>query len=224
MTCYEDGLKIFDIDNHANPVKIGDYFYSGRVDDVVVIDNIAFLANPSLGVEVINVTLPSSPQRIRTIATPSGATSLSFNEDLLFVGCYTSRVWVIDISSPKNPSILGSHTDSDDGEAQGVAGNSTHLYVADNYGVEFLNISNLPDVTEVAELRQGISGAHDIDFIDNFLFIAGGSLTTGFIIFEISSNQKSSSIGIYLGVPVAVIVLSLSSWLFYRFKLKKKKN
>lgn len=217
---YENGLQIFDVTDLTNPTKIGEYSLDGRADNVVVRDNYAYVANPNSRVNVLNVTIPSSPQKVRTLSATDGATGISTYEDLLFVGCYSSNVVVFDISIPSNPILLGVHTDDDDGEAQGVAGNSTHLYVADNYGVEFLNISNLPIITEVAEQRQGVSAAHDIDFKGNFLYIAGGSIT-GSLIFEVSKTQKTHFIGIYVGLPIAIVVASVSIWIIFRLRRKK---
>ncbi|MEE9410790.1 MAG: hypothetical protein V3V41_07675 [Candidatus Heimdallarchaeota archaeon] len=220
MTCYEDGLKIFDISSLSNPVKIADYFDSGRIDDVILVDDVAYLANTHLGVEVVNITTPSSPQRIRTFASASGATGLSISENLLFVGCYSSAVWILNITNPTNPVQLGVHFDGDDGEAQGVVGNSTHVYVADYYGVEFLDISNVPQITEIVERRQGVSSAHDIDFEGNFIYIAGGSHMTELTVFEVDSSQKSGSLGFYIGLPIAVVVASISFWIIFRLRKK----
>lgn len=217
---YEIGLQIIDVTDLTNPTKIAEYSQDGRADGVVVRDNFAYVANPNSGISVLNLTIPSSPQKVRILSATDGATGISTYEDLLFVGCYSSNVVVFDISIPSNPILLGVHTDDDDGEAQGVAGNSTHLYVADNYGVEFLNISNLPIITEVAEQRQGVSAAHDIDFKGNFLYIAGGSIT-GSLIFEVSKTQKTHFIGIYVGLPIAIVVASVSIWIIFRLRRKK---
>ncbi|NPD89133.1 MAG: hypothetical protein HGN29_10440 [Asgard group archaeon] len=220
---YENGLQIFDVTDLTNPTKIGEYSLDGRADGVVVRDNFAYVANPNSRVNVLNVTIPSAPQKVSTLSATDGATGISAFENLLFVGCYSSNVLVFDISTPSNPILLGLHTDDDEGEAQGVVGNSTHLYVADNYGVEYLNISSLPTITKIAEQRQGVSAAHDIDFKDNFLYIAGGSVT-GSLVFEVSKSQKSNYLGIYIGVPLTVIVLSVTFLLLYKYKIKKKET
>ena len=129
----------------------------------------------------------------------------------------------MNISTGNNPVYVGSHSDNDDGEAQGVVGNRTHIFVADNYGVEYLNISNLPQITEVAENRRGISSAHDVDFKDNFIFIAGGSVGVGLMVFEISDTEKTN-IGYYVGIPTALVITAVLAWLVVRFMNKKKEN
>ncbi|MCG3220802.1 MAG: hypothetical protein H7641_05420 [Candidatus Heimdallarchaeota archaeon] len=220
VTNYEYGLQIFDISDLTNPIKIAEYSDHGRADGVVLNNNFAYLANPNSGVNVINVTDPSSPQRIRTLSSTGGATGISIYENLLFVGCYSSQVLVFDITTSSNPIIRGSYYDGDGGEAQGVVGNSTHLFVADNYGVEYFDISNLSSLTKVAEQRAGVSAAHDIDFTGNFLYVAGGSVI-GSLVFEVSKSQKSRALGIYVGLPIAIVVASVSSWIIFRLRRKK---
>ncbi|MFW9851380.1 MAG: LVIVD repeat-containing protein [Candidatus Thorarchaeota archaeon] len=220
---YDNGLHIIDISDLNNPIKIGEYSSAGRADGVAAISNVVYLANPNLGVSVLNTTLPSSPQIILTLSGSGGATGISIYENYLFVGCYSSKVMVFDISTPESPTLLGFHSDNDNGEALGVVGNNTHLFVADNFGVEFFDISNLPTITKVAEKREGVGAAHDIDFDGNFLYVAGGS-SFGSLFFEINTSLKSGNLGVYIGIPIAVFVTSISIWFVYRFIIKKKKN
>ena len=220
---YENGLLIIDITDLSNPAKVGEYSFDGRTDGVFVRDNIAYIANTNSGINILNVTIPSTPQLIRILSATGGSTDISVFENLLFVGCYSSTVLVFDISTPSIPTLLGAHSDNDGGEAQGVAGNSTHLYVADNYGVEYLDISSLPSITKAAENRQKVSSAHDIDFKGNFLYIAGGSVI-GSLVFEVSNTHKVPFIGIYVGVPIAIVVIATALVLLYKFKIKARRN
>ena len=222
LTCYEDGLKIFDISSLSNPVKVGDYFDTGRVDNVIVINETALLANTQLGIEVVNVSIPSSPHKIGSFSSAYGATGLSINDNMLYVGCYSSNVWVLDVTVPENPIMLGVHSDVDEGEAQGVVGNGTHVFVADNYGVEFLDISNLPYITEVAENRDGISAAHDIDFRGNYVYIAGGGAMSCLQVYEVSRENKIQFLGLYIGIPIALLFVTIALVL-YKFKHKFRK-
>ncbi len=220
LACYENGLKIFDISDKSNPVKIADYLDSGRIDNVVYKEQILFLANPNLGVEVLNVTDPVSPVKISTLFSVSGVNGLSIYNNFLFAGCYDSSVWVINITNPSNPSVIACHSDSDGGEAQGVVGNSTHLYVADNYGVEYKDISNLPIITEVTENREGIGAAHDIDFVNNFVFVAGGGANKNLRIFEISSEQSNN----VSFSPFTVFFSLISISILFSLRYLKKKD
>ena len=219
---YDYGLQIFSIEDLANPVKITEYSYYGRADAIVVKEDCAYLACPNSGVVLLNITTLSSPQAIKTLHNTGGAKDLRIYQNLLFVGCYSSNVLVFNISNPSDPIQLGIHSDYDGGEAQGVVGNSTHLYVADNFGVEYLDITNLPIISKVAEYRRRISSAHDIDFSGNYLIVAGGNIR-GSTVFEVSQTQKTSFIGIYVGIPIAVIVVAITFLLLHKNKIKTKK-
>jgi hypothetical protein len=220
LACYENGLKIFDISIKSNPVKVADYLSSGRIDNVVYKGGILFLANPNLGIEVLNASNPLSLVKLSTLYAVSGVHDLSIHEDFLFAGCYDSAVWVMNITIPSDPISIANHADSDGGEAQGVIGNNTHLFVADNYGVEYKDISGLPVITEVAENREEIGAAHDIDFVDNFIFIAGGGINKDLRIFEICSEQSDNvSFAPYLSF-FSVVLISIILSLGY-FKKRK---
>ncbi len=220
---FENGLQIFDITDLFNPIKIGEYTAYGRADNVIVVDDIAYVAFTNYGLVVLNVTDPSLPTYIQTVSYTGGAKGLAIHQNLLFVGCYSSSVLVLDISFPESPVILGVHTDSDEGEAQGVAGNSTHLYVADNFGVEYLDISDLPTISKKAENRERISSAHEVDFVGNYIFIAGGGVGKACLVFEVSDKQKNSFLGIYIGLPIAIVAIT-SFFIVYKLKIKAKKD
>lgn len=220
LACYENGLKIFDITTTTDPVKIGEYIESGRIDGVVCKDEIMFLANPNLGIEIINITNHNDPVRISTLNTISGVHDLFIYNSLLFAGCYDSSVWVINITIPSIPVIIGNHADYDGGEAQGVKGNSTHIFVADNSGVEIKSINNLPIITEITEIREGIGAAHDIDYVDNYIFVAGGGINKNLRIFEVSSEQTTNE----TKLPISIMIFSIFSIsLLFSLKSTKKK-
>lgn len=221
---YETGFHIIDITNLSNPIEIGGYSVYDRADNVIVVDNVAFVAFPSQGLIVLNVTIPSSPIYIRTVSFTRGAKGLGIFQNLLFVSCYSSRVIVLDISTQDNPEILGVYSDNDEGEAWGVAGNNTHLYVADYYGVEYLDISSLPTIIEKAENRGKISSVHDIDFVDNYVFIAGGNIGKTCMVFEVSNIQKVNYLWIYIGVPITVLIVAMLIWRISKIIIKRKKS
>ena len=221
ITSYETGLHIVDITNLSNPVEVGTYSVYGRADNVIVVDGIAFIAFPEYGVVVLNVTIPSSPAYISIIPSTGGAKGLDAFSNLLAVSCYSSNVIIVDISTINNPLVLGIYSDDDGGEAHGVEGNRTHLYIADNYGIEYLDISGLPSISKKAEYRTRITSAHDVEFKNNYVFIAGGSLGKTCLVFEVSDTKKLNLIGVYIGVPVAIIVITAS---YFMLKIRNKKK
>lgn len=214
------GLIIFDISDKSNPVEESLYFQSGNVWATVAKGEIAYIANPSLGIEVLNVTEPSNPVKIATLSSASGATHLSINENRLYVGMHGSGLNIFDISTLSTPVLLGSYDDSDDGEELGLRGNDTYLAVADNFGIELFDISNLPSVSKIAEYRDNIGAAHDVEMVDNHIYAVDGR--TGFVILEITTQPvptTEANLSMYTIISL-LLVLSLMNVINQR---KRKK-
>ncbi|MFX1256157.1 MAG: LVIVD repeat-containing protein, partial [Promethearchaeota archaeon] len=135
ITIRDVGLQILDIKNPELITKVGELNGLGRGDDVEVHQGIVYYADGSSNqgsLKVINVTDPSAPQKIKDIAGISGVFDIHICEDanLLFLACHSFGVRIMNISNPQSPSVISSYIKTD-GEAYGVSGNSTHLYVAD---------------------------------------------------------------------------------------------
>ena len=170
LTEYPRGFEILNITDPKEISKVGVYDDGGEFRNVAIKDGLAYLADPANGLKVINITDPSSPERIRTVAGTQSVIDLYIHEDLLFLGCHGNGVRILDISTPRTPSVLGQYN-KPDGEAWGVTGNTTHLYVADLHrGVYLLNISNPTTPIEVAYFSN--AAPHDIFNDGKYIYLA----------------------------------------------------
>ncbi|MHA2248779.1 MAG: LVIVD repeat-containing protein [Candidatus Kariarchaeaceae archaeon] len=59
-----DGIKIIDITEINNPVKIGEYFDEGFAGYIQLIDDILYVADGEDGIELIDVSNPKNPREI----------------------------------------------------------------------------------------------------------------------------------------------------------------
>jgi hypothetical protein len=81
---------------------------------------------------------------------------------LILLGCHRYGVYIFDISTPHSPTQLGKYYKLG-GEAYGVTGNTTHLYVADlQLGAYLLNITDPSNPTELVSYSN--AAPHDIIF------------------------------------------------------------
>ena len=71
------------------------------------------------------------------------------------------------------PKVIGRYKDDDGGEALGVWGDHEYLYVADNYGIEVLDITDPTGPIEIGEYED-VDGAHDIYGRETTIYIAEG--------------------------------------------------
>ena len=81
------GLFIIDISDPANPTRISRYFDGGQAQEVVVQEDIAYVADHSDGLEIINVTDPSNPVKIGSYkVVDMYTTSVQVVGDIAFIG------------------------------------------------------------------------------------------------------------------------------------------
>ena len=96
---YTSGLRIYDITNKSDPILECLYYNTGNIWDVAVSSDIAYLANP-YGLEVLDVSDPSTPIQLSILPASSDSTHLSIHEEKLFVGRHGQGIKVYNISTP----------------------------------------------------------------------------------------------------------------------------
>ncbi len=175
-----EGLEIFDISYPVRPSKVS-HCSEGPARGIVCVDGIAYVANRITGLEIIDVTNPSTPQKIKTLPGTQAAWHVHRHKDYLFLARHGYGVEIYDIKERKNPQLIGRFCDDDGGEALSIWGDSNYLYVADNFGVEVLNINDPAHPMQIEELGR-LGCTHDIVVKGTLLFIA--SVKKGLIILD----------------------------------------
>ncbi len=98
------GLKILDRDSGA---VVGSFPTRGFASDVVVTNNMAFIATASIGVTVVDVSAPGSPALVREIETGGQALQVrTLKAGDLVVAANWRDVVVIDARSPEAVKLL----------------------------------------------------------------------------------------------------------------------
>ncbi|MFX0152750.1 MAG: LVIVD repeat-containing protein, partial [Candidatus Hodarchaeota archaeon] len=170
VTEYPQGMEIFDISTSDDIIKVTEYDDGGVFRSVAIKNNFIYLPDSGRGLKVLNVTDPSSPELVSTFRLTHGAIDVEIHNDLLFLGCHRHGVYIFDISTPNSPIQLGKYVKLG-GEAYGVTGNTTHLYVADlQIGVYVLNITDPSHPKEISEYSN--AAPHDIFWNDEKIFLA----------------------------------------------------
>lgn len=108
-------------------------------------------------------------------------------KDYLFLGRHEYGVEIYSIKEKINPRKIGKFCDDDGGEALSVWGDSDYLYVADNFGVEVLDITDPEHPSQIEELG-GLGCTHDIFVEGTLIFIA--SVKKGLIILDFNPGQE----------------------------------
>ena len=211
----ENRLDIYNVSNPTNPVLLKQITTFG-LDDIVIYNDLLYGADRNYGLRILNISDPVNPSFIKNINLP-GATDISINNDLLYLGCHLYGIKTIDISNPTIASVIATSSEDDGGEAQGVVYAEGFLCVADNWGVEIFNISDPTSISKIDEIRQGISAAHDIIAIGNFVFVAKGF---GLGIYEISNVKRGYfPTFLYYVIPIsATVVIGLGLLIYFKKK------
>jgi hypothetical protein len=87
-------------------ITVGALDTPGVARDVEVVGDVAYVADYSSGLRVIDVSNPESPVELGALDTP-GASQLEVVGDLAYVIYATSGLHVIDVSNPAFPLELG---------------------------------------------------------------------------------------------------------------------
>ena len=134
-------------------VEIGqfDNNYGGTAINVVVDDNIAYLADDEEGLLILDVTDPTNPVFLSQYSDGSGfAWDLWIENDLLYLADHLDGLEIIDVSNPNNPTKIGEFHDGS--AALCVEVRDDLAFVADfTDGLEILDISDPSNPIEIGQ-------------------------------------------------------------------------
>ena len=167
------GLEVVDVSDPGAPIQVGALGDGVEREGLAVADGLVYLADPARGLEVIDVTDPAHPVEVGTVPGSKGAWDVHLDGARIYLGCYGAGIRVLDRTDPRAPRVIGSFRDEDGGEAQGVWGDGRFLYVADNYGVEVLDIADPARPHQIAEYGRA-GAAHDLDVEGRTVYVAEG--------------------------------------------------
>ena len=207
----EDGVQIIDITNPSSPVAVADIFdgvggftaLSGANDVSTVVigsSTYAVVASYFGGVQIIDITTPSSPTAVAAVTDGVGGfTELAgaWGIDTVVIGSSTyavvtalddNGVQIIDITTPSSPTATAAVTDGVGGftvlfGAWGidtvVIGSSTYAVVTGFFddGVEIIDITNPSSPTSVAAITDGVGGFTELDGPSSIDTVVIGSST-----------------------------------------------
>ncbi|MFQ5455595.1 MAG: choice-of-anchor D domain-containing protein [Nitrospirota bacterium] len=195
-TNFEQGAKATLLNGGA--FFAGAYDTTGYAYNVYVSGNYAYIADGDSGLQVIDISSPSSPVLAGSYDTSGESIGVYVSGNYAYIADGDSGLQVIDISSPSSPVLTGSYDTS--GESIGVYVSGRYAYIADgDSGLQVIDISspNSPIFTgsyntsgyaigvyvsgRYAYIADGFSGLQIIDISDpNSPVLAGSYDTQGY--------------------------------------------
>jgi hypothetical protein len=160
---------------------------------VYVSGDYAYIADYSSGLQIIDISTPSSPSLAGTYDTPGSARGVYASGDYAYVADYNSGLQIIDISTPSSPSLVGTYNTS--GYAYGVYVSGNYAYVADyESGLQIIDISTLSSPS--------LAGTYNTSGSANGVYVSGdyayvADYGSGLQIIDISTPSSPSLVGTY---------------------------
>jgi hypothetical protein len=116
----------------------------GTAVNLTVAGQIAFLADGTAGLHLIDVSEPNAPALRGTVDTPGWAYHVAVKENHAFVADGWIGIQVVDITVPDSPEIIGGWNLPDGaGSAVGIAARDDHVFVAaKGSGFHVLDVSD----------------------------------------------------------------------------------
>lgn len=148
---------------------IGKWPY-GHCDAVVADGNYAYIGVGGL-VKVIDVSDPSSPIEISSMATPSAVKGLFKDGDYLYVANRNEGILILDVSDPSHPLEMTHFTFS--GQARDIYVTYPYAYVANHgLGLRIIDISNHSNLIEIGHSDVNVGGYWDVYASGSYAFVA----------------------------------------------------
>ncbi|MFO1458325.1 MAG: hypothetical protein U1G08_02880 [Verrucomicrobiota bacterium] len=138
----------------------------------VVVGTTAYLLHPQEGLLVLDVSTPSAPVLLGSVALGGDAVNLYAVGTTVYVAQQSTGLRVVDASNPSAPVVVGTFNTS--GLAQKVWVSGSIAYVADGpSGIHVLDVSNPSDIRRLGGVRTTAS-AIDLAVAGTTVFVALG--------------------------------------------------
>ncbi|MDB9436099.1 DUF4347 domain-containing protein, partial [Dolichospermum lemmermannii CS-548] len=199
------------------PTLVGNYDTSGYAWGVQVVGNYAYVADDSSGLQIIDISNPTTPTLKGNYNTSGYARNVQVVGNYAYVADGNSGLQIIDISNPTTPTLKGNYNTS--GSATGVQIVGNYAYVADQFsGLQIIDISNPTTPTLKGNYdMDGYAYAYGVQVVGNYAYVGDAHL--GLQVIDISNPTTPTLKGNYdmdggfaLGVQVVANYAYVANW------------
>ncbi len=192
------GLYTLDLSNPygSAPQMLGFLPTAGQLNDVAYSGSMAYLADWTGGLRIIDVSDPANPAEVSTV--PIQAWKITAHSDYAFVTeanpNFPDTLKIYDTSDPYTPSMIASYTLPED--AYDVEYADGYLYVACfNSGLRIFDVSNPNSPIEVSWID--LPWVLDVDIEGDMAYIASADWDGGLVSVDIADPENPAILQIY---------------------------
>jgi len=166
------GLHVLDMSDPSLPAQIGVIDLPSTMLDIEIIDGLAYVAAHLAGLRIVDVSNPNQMREIGFLETEirSSSTSVEVRGDIAYLTA-GERLWVIDVSDPTIPAIIGSSFKRRS-TAEGLAVSGDLAYVADRGGIRIIDVSN-PERPKLLSDTPSPGRTVDVNVIGKLAYVSG---------------------------------------------------
>jgi len=176
------GLVIIDVSYPTNPVKLSSLFDGGSPMELVVIDDLAFIADGFDGIEIINVSDLENPEEIYQYPVNTFSSDVEVVGDLLFAANWDYGLEIFNISNPESPVKLVRYDYNYLNCVQiDIKGDLACVtdHKNDYTSIRLLNISNPSSPQQLSTHIVAETDFWDPKFYENYIFVGNHYLDGG---------------------------------------------
>lgn len=173
------------------PPQLGSYDTPALAYGVDVAGGVAYVADGSAGLHLLDVSDPTAPALLGTYDTIDAVGVCVAGEVAYLVESY-GRLYLIDVSNPAAPALLGFHDTFDDAHGVAVAGNVAYLA-----GSEALRSIDVTDPTAPVPLGsyETPDVAHGVAVSDDVAYVAAAD--SGLLAIDVSDPATPALLGAF---------------------------
>ena len=171
--------------------QLGVFDIMGQASGVEVVGDVAYVADLSAGLVVLDISDPANITQLGVFDTPDNAFGVQVVGDVAYVADFTTGLVVLDISDPANITQLGVFDTPDNARSVQVVGHVA--YVADEFtGLIVLDISDPANITQLGVFNTP-DFANSVQVVGDVAYIADGG--TGLVVLNVDVTLSVRATG-----------------------------
>jgi len=165
-----DKLKVYDISNPRQPQQIDEFQSGSRVADIVIQNDIAYLANGADGLRIMDISNPAQISELGTLDIFSYAFKIVVEGDLAFIVDLTQDIAIINISNPAQPQLEAFYPISQN-RPPSIAVKLPYLFIGgSDAALTIVDVSTPGSPLNVSDIGSSVKSI-GIEVQDNFAYV-----------------------------------------------------
>lgn len=189
-------LQVIDISDPRNPSLDTSISIPGRILNVAIKDDLAFVGASS-GFVILDISNPHASSivgRYPINGSPYTIGLMALEGERAYISCPGAKEFqMLDISNPHNPRYLATFKATN--EINDMAARDSFIYLASNDGVDIIGVSGFDSPFQIAHFRTP-TPATGIDLIDTGVLVSTNYSVIKLKILRIFNNQGNEDQGI----------------------------